>query len=98
MCDLYYHHHIWEFLDMVALQMNPTEVCSQIGLCQFNVPGQREAGIASVLDKEEYISSGVEGNDPRCGVCEMAVVWVQNQLTENIPIDEIDTYLNQVYP
>jgi hypothetical protein len=41
MCDLYYHHHIWEFLDMVALQMNPTEVCSQIGLCQFNVPGQR---------------------------------------------------------
>ncbi len=58
----------------------------------------REAGIASVLDKEEYVSSGVEGNDPRCGVCEMAVVWVQNQLTENIPTDEIDTYLNQVYP
>jgi hypothetical protein len=41
MCDLYCHHHIWEFLDMVALQMNPTEVCSQIGVCQFNVPGQR---------------------------------------------------------
>jgi phytepsin len=96
MYDLYYHQHIWEFLDMVALQINPTEVCSQIGLCQFNAPGQREAHIASVLDKEEYVSSGVEGNDPRCSVCEMAVVWVQNQLTENIPTDEIDIYLNQV--
>lgn len=85
-----------QIVALLLNKVNPTEVCSQIGLCQFSVPGQREAGIASVLDKEEYISSGVEGNDPRCSVCEMAVVWVQNQLTENIPTDEIDTYLNQV--
>ncbi|CAK9876069.1 unnamed protein product [Sphagnum jensenii] len=35
--------------------MNPGKVCSQLGLCDFNGVKEREAGIASVLDKDECL-------------------------------------------
>ncbi|CAK9226653.1 unnamed protein product [Sphagnum troendelagicum] len=44
--------------------MNPGKVCSQLGLCDFNGVKEREAGIASVLDKDEYVSSSGERNNP----------------------------------
>lgn len=52
-----------------------------------------ESGIASVLEKDETLS---KGNDPGCTVCEMAVVWAQNQLRQNRTKEQIDAYLNQV--
>ena len=52
-----------------------------------------EPGIASVVDKEEAL---LKGNDPGCTVCEMAVVWAQNQLRQNRTREQIDAYLNQV--
>lgn len=55
-----------------------------------------EPGIASVVDKDESLSHGPVGNDPGCTVCEMAVVWAQNQLRENKTKEQIDAYLNQV--
>lgn len=52
-----------------------------------------EPGIASVLEKDE---AHVKGNDPGCAVCEMAVVWAQNQLRQNRTKEQIEAYLNQV--
>jgi hypothetical protein len=43
-----------------------------------------EPGIASVLNKDAVnVSDGMEGSDPGCTVCEMAVVWAPNQLRAN---------------
>lgn len=53
----------------------------------------REPGIASVVGKDGAVS---KGNDPGCSVCEMAVVWAQNQLKQNRTKEQIDDYLNQV--
>ena len=53
----------------------------------------REPGIASVLDKDDTLSIG---KDTGCQVCEMAVVWAQNQLRQNRTVEQIDAYLNQV--
>jgi phytepsin len=49
-----------------------------------------------VLNKDASISSGVGKADPACTVCEMAVVWAQNQLRENRTREQIDSYLNRV--
>lgn len=53
----------------------------------------REPGIASVVGKDDGLSKGDEG----CSVCEMAVVWAQNQLKQNRTKEQIDAYLNQVH-
>jgi hypothetical protein len=43
-----------------------------------------EPDIASVLNKDAAnVFDGMEGADPGCTVCEMAVVWAQNQLRDN---------------
>jgi hypothetical protein len=43
-----------------------------------------ETGIASVLNKDAVnVSDGMEGADPGCTVCEMAVMRAQNQLRDN---------------
>jgi len=55
-----------------------------------------EPGIASVLDKDASVSGGMERDDPGCRVCQMAVVWAQNQLRQNRTREQIDAYLNQV--
>jgi hypothetical protein len=67
-----------------------------LGSCRFFLTGfsheeflsvvnaNSEPGIASVLNKDAVnVSDGMEGADPGCTVCEMAVVWAQNQLRDN---------------
>lgn len=54
----------------------------------------REPGIASVVGKDDALS---KGDDTGCSVCEMAVVWAQNQLKQNRTKEQIDAYLNQVH-
>lgn len=46
--------------------------------------------IESVVDK----GSGV--GDEMCSVCEMAVVWMQNQLKKNETQEKILDFINQV--
>jgi len=78
-----------QIVEMLLEQMNPGKVCASLGLCQF---GASEPGIASVVDKDEALLK----NDPGCSVCEMAVVWAQNQLRQNRTKEQIDAYLNQL--
>lgn len=52
--------------------------------------------IESVVDKSTDKSyDGV--HDTMCTACEMAVVWMQNQLKRNKTEEQILDYVNQVY-
>jgi len=52
-------------------------------------------GIESVVDKNKRESSGGI-RDAACSTCEMAVVWMQNQLRQNQTEDRIIDYVNGV--
>jgi len=52
-------------------------------------------GIESVVDKNERESSGAI-RDARCSTCEMAVIWIQNQLRQNQTEEQIINYVNGV--
>lgn len=54
-------------------------------------------GIESVVDENAGKSSSGVG-DAMCTACEMAVVWMQNQLRKNETEDQIIDYVNQVTP
>jgi len=52
-------------------------------------------GIESVVDKENAkLSNGV--GDAACSACEMAVVWIQSQLRQNMTQERILNYVNEV--
>jgi hypothetical protein len=57
---------------------------------------KHSAGIRSVLDDEAGKSNGGIKSDPMCSACEMAVVWMQNQLALNKTQELILNYINQV--
>lgn len=52
-------------------------------------------GIESVVDESNERSSGL--GDAMCSSCEMAVVWMQNQLRQNETQDRVLSYVNQVF-
>lgn len=52
-------------------------------------------GIASVVDDNTQRESGGM-RDTMCSTCEMAVVWMQNQLKQNQTQDRILNYVNEV--
>ena len=52
-------------------------------------------GIESVVHQSSgKVSSGI--HDAMCPACEMAVVWMQNQLKQNQTQDRILNYVNEV--
>lgn len=53
------------------------------------------AGIESVVDENKGKSNGVI-RDAMCSACEMAVVWMQNQLMQNQTQNNILNYANEV--
>jgi phytepsin len=57
---------------------------------------QYSAGIRSIVDDEAGKSNGDLRSDPMCSACEMAVVWMQNQLAQNKTQEVILNYINQV--
>ncbi|CAK9257802.1 unnamed protein product [Sphagnum jensenii] len=93
-CKMIVQEYGDQIIELLLAQMDPIKVCSQIGLCQFGSTEQSEPDIASVLDKDASVTSGK--SDPVCTVCEMTVVWAENQLRENHTREQIDAYLNQV--
>jgi phytepsin len=48
------------------------------------------------VDDKAGKSNGGLKSDPMCNACEMAVVWMQNQLAQNKTQELILTYINQV--
>lgn len=57
--------------------------------------GMCSMGIESVVhENNEKESGGIR--DAMCSTCEMAVVWMQNQLKQNETQDHILNYVNEV--
>ncbi|PKI54373.1 hypothetical protein CRG98_025259 [Punica granatum] len=52
-------------------------------------------GIESVVDENSGRSSG-GSRDAMCSACEMAVVWMQNQIRKNQTEEQIINYVNQL--
>ena len=52
-------------------------------------------GIESVVDEDVSKSSG-GSRDAMCSTCEMAVVWMQNQLQQNQTQEHVLNYVNEV--
>lgn len=77
-------------LELLISQTSPQKVCTQIGLCVFDGAHSVSNPIESVVEKQK------RGSDLFCTACEMAVVWIQNQLRENKTKELILNYANQL--
>ncbi|KAM0947544.1 putative phytepsin [Dioscorea sansibarensis] len=82
-------------IEMLIAQTRPDKICSQIGLCLFDGSQYVGTGIESVVWKPEKEQSSAN-SDVLCTACEMAVVWMQNQLRLNTTKELILNYANQL--
>ncbi|XP_004507671.1 aspartic proteinase-like [Cicer arietinum] len=82
-------------MNLLLAEAQPKKICSEIGLCTFDGTHGVNLAIESVVDESERKSSGgLHGAS--CSACEMAVVWMQNQLSQNKTQDQILTYINNL--
>ncbi|KAK4439363.1 Aspartic proteinase [Sesamum alatum] len=81
-------------MDLLMAEAQPKKICSQVGLCTFDGTHGVSAGIQSVVDDKDGRSSGL--GDGMCSACEMAVVWMQNQLRQNQTQERILNYVNEL--
>ncbi|KAK8517285.1 hypothetical protein V6N13_092568 [Hibiscus sabdariffa] len=82
-------------IDLLVAGAQPVKICSKIGLCAFDGTRGVSMGIESVADESNGKSSGIL-HGAMCPACEMAVVWMQNQLMDNQTQDRILDYVNQL--
>ncbi|KAF6173267.1 hypothetical protein GIB67_026962, partial [Kingdonia uniflora] len=83
-------------LSMLSAEAKPKKVCSQIGLCTFDGTRGVSAGIQSVVGENNGGRLSGVLSDATCSACEMAVVWMQNQLKQNQTQDHILSYVNEL--
>ncbi|XP_030504167.2 aspartic proteinase [Cannabis sativa] len=84
---------IWNLL---ISGVRPDKVCAQLGLCLFNGAEYVSTGIETMVDKENR-EEGVSAKDPAlCTVCEMAVIWAQNQLKQKGTKEKVIHYINEL--
>ncbi|XP_020238228.1 aspartic proteinase A1 isoform X2 [Cajanus cajan] len=82
-------------LDKLINEALPQQICSQIGLCTFDGTQGLSMGIQSVVD-ENIEKTSYSWKDAGCTACEMAVVWIKNQLRLNETEDQILDYANEL--
>ncbi|KAF3789437.1 Aspartic proteinase A1 [Nymphaea thermarum] len=82
-------------IELLIAQTQPQKICSKIGLCDFDGTRDVSMVIESVVDKANMEESPVK-SDATCTACEMAVVWMQNQIRMNRTHDQILNYINQL--
>ncbi|KAL3515863.1 hypothetical protein ACH5RR_022765 [Cinchona calisaya] len=80
---------IWDLLTSGVL---PDKVCGQAGLCGAK---HESSYIKSVVDENKEEGASV-GESPMCTACEMAVVWIQNQLKQKGTKEKVLAYVNQL--
>ncbi|XP_051146621.1 cyprosin-like [Andrographis paniculata] len=86
-----YGDMIW---DNLINGVRPDKVCSKIGLCFFNGADSVSSNIEMVVNKNK--TENTLRDDPVCTVCEMAVVWIKNQLANEEVKEKVLDYANQV--
>ncbi|KAL8527671.1 hypothetical protein ACS0TY_005495 [Phlomoides rotata] len=87
-----YGDMIWELL---VAGVQPNQVCSQLGICFSNNAQSGSSNIEMVVDKENAEGKSL-GDNPLCTACEMAVVWMKNQLNNDEVKERVLEYANQV--
>ncbi|CAK9168425.1 unnamed protein product [Ilex paraguariensis] len=86
-----YGDMIW---DLLISGLQPDKICSQIGLCTFNGAQYVSSHIETVVEREEEGTSA--GETVFCAACEMAVVWMKNQLRQEATKEAVLSYVNQL--
>lgn len=86
-----YGEIIW---DLLVSGVRPDQVCSQAGLCYLDGAQHVSSNIRTVVERETEGNS--VGKAPLCTACEMAVVWMQNQLKEEGTKERVLEYINQL--
>lgn len=82
-------------IEMLLSEAQPEKICSQMNLCTFDGTRDVSSIIESVVDKNnDESSAGL--NDEMCTFCEMAVVWMRNQIKRNETKDNIINYVNEL--
>ncbi|KAL8209155.1 hypothetical protein R6Q57_008567 [Mikania cordata] len=81
-------------IEMLLSESQPGKICSEMKLCSFDGARDTSMIIESVVDKNNGKSSDV--HDEICSLCEMAVVWMQNQIKRNETEDQIINYVDQL--
>ncbi|KAK1298886.1 Aspartic proteinase oryzasin-1 [Acorus calamus] len=79
-------------MEMLIAETQPKQICSQIGLCAFDGTHGVSVGIESIVNEDKSVGRA----GAMCSACEMAVVWMQNQLRQNQTQDRIMDYVNQL--
>ncbi|KAK6139485.1 hypothetical protein DH2020_026770 [Rehmannia glutinosa] len=85
-----YGDMIW---DLLVSGVTPNKVCSQIGLCFSDGAKSVSSNLEMVVDENTEGKS--VGDNPLCTACEMAVVWMKNQLNNGVKERVLD-YVNQL--
>jgi len=83
-----YGDMIW---DLLVSGVTPGKVCSQAGLCFSNGAQSVSSNIESVVEKENGL-----GDTVLCEVCQMAVIWMQNQLRQSETKEAVLSYVNKL--
>uniref|UniRef100_A0A7C8ZJU8 Peptidase A1 domain-containing protein n=1 Tax=Opuntia streptacantha TaxID=393608 RepID=A0A7C8ZJU8_OPUST len=83
-------------IELLVSEASPKRVCSQIGVCTFDGTHAVSMGIEPVINKENSRKSSDGLHDGMCSACEMTVVWIQNQLKQNMTKDRIISYVNEL--
>ncbi|KAJ8550197.1 hypothetical protein K7X08_033904 [Anisodus acutangulus] len=81
-------------MDLLLAEAHPKKICSQVGVCTFDGTRGVSMGIESVVDEKAGRSAGLQ--DGMCSACEMAVIWMENQLKQNQTQDRILNYVNEL--
>lgn len=84
-----------QIIEMLVQKISPRKICTQIGVCSYRPNGQEiSPNIASILDRDHELVNGASNTG--CSICEMAVIWAQNQLMNDKSAEMIKTYLNNM--
>lgn len=86
-----YGDMIW---DLLVKGVQPDRVCSQIGLCLFNGKHSASSNIEMVVNKGN--TENTLGDSPMCTACEMAVVWMKSQLSNEGVKERVIEYVDQL--
>ncbi|CAI9264138.1 unnamed protein product [Lactuca saligna] len=84
-----YGDMIW---DLLVSGVTPGKVCSEAGLCFSDGSQSVSSNIETVVGKE---NDGL-GDTVLCEACEMAVVWMQNQLRQSATKEAVLSYVNKL--
>ncbi|KAL0335368.1 UNVERIFIED_CONTAM: Aspartic proteinase oryzasin-1 [Sesamum radiatum] len=87
-----YGDMIW---DLLVAGVEPKKVCSEIGLCYSDGAQSVSSNIEMVVDKQTDKGTSV-GESPLCTACQMAVVWMKNQLNNQEVKEKVLDYVNQL--